>query len=77
MIRAASLLLCAALADAQLITRPIPAAEAVERGQKAFVAACGFCHGAGAKGGESGPDLVRSPMVLDDENGDQIGPVIL
>ena len=63
--------------DAQLITRAVPPSDAVERGQKTFVTNCGFCHGAGAKGGESGPDLVRSPLVLDDENGDQIGPVIL
>jgi mono/diheme cytochrome c family protein len=62
---------------AQLITRAVPPADAVERGQKAFVTACGFCHGASAKGGESGPDLVRSTVVLDDENGDQIGPMIL
>jgi cytochrome c oxidase cbb3-type subunit III len=63
--------------NAQLITRPVPPADAVERGQKQFVASCGFCHGATAKGGESGPDLVRSAIVLDDENGDHLGPVIL
>jgi cytochrome c oxidase cbb3-type subunit 3 len=50
---------------------------AVEFGQKTFVASCGFCHGANAKGGESGPDLLRSVLVLDDENGEKIGPVIL
>jgi cytochrome c oxidase cbb3-type subunit 3 len=50
---------------------------AVNRGQKAFVSACGFCHGANAKGGESGPDLLRSVLVLDDDNGERIGPVIL
>jgi mono/diheme cytochrome c family protein len=61
----------------QLISRPVPPKDAVERGQRAFVATCGFCHGASAKGGESGPDLVRSPLVLDDESGDQVGPVIL
>ena len=63
-------------AQLALVSRPVPPADAVERGQKAFVASCGFCHGANAKGGESGPDLVRSPIVLDDENGDHIGPVI-
>ena len=52
-------------------------AAAVDRGQKAFVSACGFCHGANAKGGESGPDLLRSVLVLDDDNGERIGPVIL
>jgi cytochrome c oxidase cbb3-type subunit 3 len=61
----------------QLVTRPSPAPEAVERGKAAFVPACGFCHGVNAKGGDGGPDLVRSPIVLDDEQGDKIGPVIL
>jgi len=49
----------------------------VERGKKTFVGACGFCHGSTAKGGEKGPDLLRSVLVLDDENGKTIGPVIL
>ena len=60
-----------------LISRDVPDPAAVERGQKIFVASCGFCHGANATGGESGPDLVRSVLALDDEGGDQIGPVIL
>lgn len=51
--------------------------EAVERGKTTFVASCGFCHGSNAKGGEKGPDLLRSVIVLDDENGSTIGPVIL
>jgi mono/diheme cytochrome c family protein len=50
---------------------------AVERGQRVFVATCGFCHGANAKGGEGGPDLLRSVVVLDDDEGEKIGPVIL
>lgn len=50
---------------------------AVERGKTQFVSTCGFCHGANAKGGESGPDLLRSVLVLDDENGDKIGQVVL
>ncbi len=41
----------------------------VERGKTAFVTTCGFCHGSSARGGEKGPDLVRSVVVLDDENG--------
>jgi len=70
-------LLAPVKAQIGLISRPVPPAEAVERGEKAFVANCGFCHGPSAKGGEGGPDLVRSVIVLDDEKGDQIGPVIL
>jgi cytochrome c oxidase cbb3-type subunit 3 len=52
-------------------------AATLERGKVAFVAQCGFCHGATARGGESGPDLLRSPLVIDDENGNLIGPVVL
>jgi len=49
----------------------------VARGQQTFVASCGFCHGSRGKGGEKGPDLLRSVLVLDDENGKSIGRVIL
>jgi len=45
----------------------------VERGKTSFVAACGFCHGSNARGGENGPDLLRSVLVLDDEGGKQLG----
>ncbi len=46
---------------------------AVERGQQIFVAQCGFCHGSNATGGQSGPDLIRSVLVMDDENGKELG----
>jgi len=49
--------------------------EAAERGRKIFVPTCGFCHGNDAHG-KSGPDLVRSALVLHDSKGDVIGPVI-
>ncbi len=59
-----------------LSAAPDPAA--VDRGQKLFVANCAFCHGSNATGGNSGPNLVRSVLVLHDEgSGTQIGPVIL
>jgi cytochrome c oxidase cbb3-type subunit 3 len=60
-----------------LISRDVPDPAAVDRGQKLFVAQCGFCHGSNANGGETGPDLIRSVLALDDEGGDKIGPVIL
>jgi mono/diheme cytochrome c family protein len=63
-------------AGAQLISRPVPPADAVERGQKQFVIQCGGCHGANARGDDNGPDLVRSEIVLDDEQGNLIGPVV-
>lgn len=49
---------------------------AVERGGKVFAAYCAGCHGAAAKGGPGAPDLIRSVLVLDDEKGILIGPVI-
>jgi cytochrome c553 len=66
----------ASIAHAQLISRPVPPADAVERGQKQFVTLCGSCHGANARGDDNGPDLVRSEIVLDDEQGSLIGPLI-
>jgi mono/diheme cytochrome c family protein len=45
----------------------------VERGKQLFVQQCGFCHGSNARGGQQGPDLTRSAMVADDENGKQLG----
>ena len=69
-------ILCGAIANAQLISRPVPPREAVERGQKQFVVLCGSCHGSDARGDDNGPDLVRSEIVLDDEQGSLIGPVV-
>ncbi len=59
-----------------LVSRTVPDLASVKRGEKLFVANCGFCHGSKATGGDTGPDLVRSPLALDDEGGDKIGPVI-
>src|SRR3954452_2241908 len=53
-----------------------PDAAAAERGAKTYAASCSFCHGAKATGGDTGPDLVRSSLVLHDEKGELIGPVV-
>ena len=53
-----------------------PDAAAAERGHKLYDANCTFCHGARATGGDTGPDLLRSSLVLHDEKGEAIGPVI-
>jgi len=56
---------------------PPPDPAAVKRGQALFVSTCGFCHGSDATGGNTGPDLVRSVLVLHDQGtGKEIGPVI-
>src|SRR5262245_50279459 len=49
---------------------------AIERGRATFSANCAFCHGADARGGDGGPSLLRSAVVLDDQNGELIGPVV-
>jgi cytochrome c oxidase cbb3-type subunit 3 len=47
-----------------------------QHGKQLFAAKCGFCHGSDARGGESGPNLIRSQLVLDDRHGELIAPVI-
>lgn len=75
--RTAALFATASLAlSAQQQPAPQFDTAAVERGRAAFGAACGFCHGGGARGGEGGPDLLRSALVLDDENGKQLGEFV-
>ncbi|HZQ54910.1 MAG TPA: c-type cytochrome [Bryobacteraceae bacterium] len=49
---------------------------AVARGGKVFRTYCAGCHGQAANGGPGAPDLVRSLLVLDDEKGILIAPVI-
>ncbi len=57
---------------------PLADPVAAGRGQKTFVANCAFCHGSDARGGNGGPNLVTSVLVLHDKGtGNEIGPVIL
>jgi cytochrome c oxidase cbb3-type subunit 3 len=53
---------------------PDPVAAA--RGEKLYTSNCSFCHGAKANGGDTGPDLIRSTVVLHDDKGELITPVI-
>ena len=48
----------------------------VARGRQIFSANCSFCHGSDARGGEGGPNLIRSELVLNDNNGELIAPVV-
>src|SRR5688500_19930030 len=50
---------------------------AVERGRAVYGTYCAFCHGADTRGGDGGPSLLRSAVVLDDRNGELIRPVVL
>ena len=46
------------------------------RGKQIFSANCSFCHGSDARGGEGGPNLIRSQLVLDDKDGELISTVV-
>jgi cytochrome c oxidase cbb3-type subunit 3 len=49
---------------------------AVDRGAKLYASNCAGCHGPAARGGVGAPDLLRSLLVLDDEKGILIAPVL-
>jgi cytochrome c oxidase cbb3-type subunit III len=57
--------------------RPPDAPESVARGKQVFSVNCSFCHGSDGRGGEGGPNLLRSPMVLNDRQGEIIAAVVL
>ncbi|HEV2445596.1 MAG TPA: c-type cytochrome [Candidatus Sulfopaludibacter sp.] len=48
----------------------------VERGKALYGVNCNFCHGSDARGGEGGPNLLRSDLVLNDQHGELIGQVV-
>jgi len=50
--------------------------EAAACGKPVFVSQCGFCHGSNARGGANGPDLTRSILVQEDDNGKQLGEFV-
>jgi len=49
---------------------------AAERGKRVYIQDCITCHGASARGSQSGPDIVRSLVVLKDRYGSTLGPFI-
>ena len=49
---------------------------AVARGETLYRTNCGNCHGMTAKGTDRGADLIRSPLLIDDDNGNLLSPVI-
>jgi mono/diheme cytochrome c family protein len=56
--------------------RPPGDPAAVARGKALYGVNCQFCHGADIRGGDSGPSLLRSSTVLDDQQGELMAPVI-
>jgi cytochrome c oxidase cbb3-type subunit 3 len=73
---------CAIALQAQTRPGPGPAnkqtvdAVAADRGKTTYLAECITCHGPKARGNESGPDLIRSLVVLADRYGTQLGPFL-
>ena len=51
-------------------------ANVAEAGNHLFQRNCAFCHGRDAAGGETGPDLTRSRLVLSDANGAKVADVV-
>jgi len=71
--------LCALPAIAQrrdFPTRPPGDPAAIERGRALYGVNCTFCHGADTRGGDGGPSLLRAAIVLDDQSGELIAPVV-
>ena len=56
--------------------RPPADPAVVERGKALYSVNCGFCHGSDGRGGEGGPVLLRSPVVLNDQNGELLAPIV-
>src|SRR5277367_6141689 len=56
--------------------RPPGDPAAVDRGKAIYGVNCNFCHGSDARGGEGGPNLLRSDLVLNDKSGEGIAPVV-
>jgi len=56
--------------------RPPADPAVVERGKALYGVNCNFCHGSDARGGEGGPNLLRSELVLNDQKGELIAPVV-
>jgi len=57
--------------------RPAVAQDVLDRGRAIWGVNCNFCHGSDARGGEGGPNLLRSELVLNDKRGELIGKVVL
>ncbi len=50
----------------------------IERGRTLYSVTCSACHGVDARGGQlGGPNLLRSQLVLADQDGEAIIPVVL
>ena len=56
--------------------RPPGDPAAIERGRVLYGVNCQFCHGADTRGGDGGPSLLRSSIVLADDHGELMAPIV-
>jgi cytochrome c oxidase cbb3-type subunit III len=57
--------------------RPPGDTASIARGKVLYDTNCSFCHGEDARGGaQGGPNLIRSDIVLRDQNGEVLAPVV-
>jgi len=57
-------------------THPQADEATIARGQQIYSQDCASCHGMDARGGQGGTNLVHSQLVMDDDKGELIAPVI-
>lgn len=78
LITAVAILLAAEFAAGQAgpAVRQVIDNAAATRGRAVYAQYCINCHGSNVKGGDDGPDLIRSVVVLHDRLGDEIGPAL-
>jgi cytochrome c oxidase cbb3-type subunit III len=58
--------------------RPPSDPELVARGKRVYEISCRACHGADLRGGDmAGPNLLRSDVMLNDDQGERLRPILL
>jgi cytochrome c oxidase cbb3-type subunit 3 len=57
------------------LSRAAASPEEIAQGRQIFEANCSFCHGSDARGG-SGPNLLVTRVVSDDQHGELIAPIV-
>lgn len=57
-------------------THPQAAPDVIARGKVIYDANCASCHAADMRGTDKGINIIRTQVVLDDDTGERIGPIL-